>query len=241
MEIKVDTIAEAHTKVCQVIFEDGIEIITEDGEITIEYDEPIQIIVRYPDLPNSNISKFNNFNNKALEEYKKQFLTINNNGFAYTYGNRMLDYPEFYNDEETFKEYIIGNGDGRGFNQIEWVINKLIEEPNTRRTVIVLRDPHIDCYSPNPPCLTLVQFMIRDKKLHLTAYFRSNDMLSAWCNNANGLLGLQIYVYNELISRTNEHIELDGIGSLTTISNSAHIYFKRDAEEMKRMRLEVYK
>ena len=240
MEIRAKTIAEAHVKVCREIFEEGVEIVTEDGEITIEYPEPIMIIVTRPNMP-PRISSFNNFNERAMKVYQEQFTSINPSGFAYTYGNRILDYPIVIEDENLEGRYatLTDSGYGDGLNQIDWVVDMLVKNPESRRAVITIRSPEIDCDSVNPPCLTVVQFMIRGKTLHTTAYFRSNDMLSAWCNNANGLFAL-----SDMVGRKIFDINPDicyGTGALTTFSNSAHMYFKRDAEEMKKMKLEVYK
>jgi len=236
MEIRAKTIAEAHGKVCREIFENGDELVTEDDELTFEYPEPVMIHIEKPNHPNK-ISSFNNLKGQAIEEYVKQFLTFGELDFAYTYGNRMLDYPV----ADMFDDKLLGNGRGDGFNQIEWIIDMLIKEPNTRRAVAMIRYPDIDCYSKNPPCLTTVQFFIRNGAINLVTYFRSNDMLSAWGNNAYALHALQNYVGEEIFKRTKNHnCVCGGNGTLTTISANAHMYFKRDAEEMKRMKAEVY-
>jgi len=236
MEIRAKTIAEAHGKVCREIFENGNEITTEDGELTFEYPEPVMIHITHPNHKEQ-ISSFNNLKGQAINEYANQLLTLSDSDFAYTYGNRMLDYPRL--DYEFGKTD--GNGDGNGFNQIEWIIRLLIRNPQTRRAVAMIRYPDIDCYSKNPPCLTTVQFFIRNGAINLVAYFRSNDMLSAWGNNAYALHALQNYVGEEIFKRTKNHnCVCGGNGTLTTISANAHMYFKRDAEEMKKMKAEVY-
>lgn len=249
MEIKANTIGEAHLKVCQKIFMDGTELRTEDGEITFEYPEPVIIIVEHPNIQ-PRISKFNNFNEQKMEVYKKQFTSITNSGFAYTYGNRMFDYPitdEYFGDDEFADNICVyGDGEGGGFDQIEWVVNTLVKNPESRRAIAIIRDPEIDCKSTNPPCLTTVQFFIRDNAIHCVAYFRSNDMLSAWCNNANGLFALMDKVGKEIFDRTKDFPDDErrrycgGTGMLTTISASAHIYFERDAEELKNMKRQIY-
>ena len=233
MEIKATTIGQAHAKVCQAIFEDGFELITEDGEITYEYSEPVMVIIRHPNMQ-PKCSSFNNFGEKAMGEYVKQLLSVNDYDFSYIYGNRLFDFPEY---KCGYGYTRFGDGDGFGFNQIDWIINMLIKEPNTRRAVAMVRYPEIDCDTNNPPCLTTVQFMIRNNALDMTAYFRSNDMLSAWGNNVYALQALMDYVGTRIVS----YGGCGGCGNLTTISNSAHMYFKRDAEEVDRMKIEVYK
>jgi thymidylate synthase len=62
---------------------------------------------------------------------------------------------------------------------------------------------------------------IVDHELSLTATFRSNDMFSAWPANAMGLRALQKYIYNSLVKKTDHTLKM---GTLITISQSAHIY-----------------
>jgi thymidylate synthase len=67
----------------------------------------------------------------------------------------------------------------------------------------------------NVPCMVLLQFTYRSKKLHLTAYFRSNDMFDAWPRNAFALRKLQLDFAKRIGKKP---------GYLTTISNCAQIY-----------------
>lgn len=67
----------------------------------------------------------------------------------------------------------------------------------------------------NVPCMALLQFTYRSKKLHLTAYFRSNDMFDAWPRNAFALRKLQFDFAKRIGKKP---------GYLTTISNCAQIY-----------------
>ncbi|MBU0975795.1 MAG: thymidylate synthase [Patescibacteria group bacterium] len=78
--------------------------------------------------------------------------------------------------------------------------------------------------SGNVPCMALLQFTYRSKKLHLTAYFRSNDMFDAWPRNAFALRKLQ-FDFAERIGKKP--------GYLTTISNCAQIYESNYAKASK--------
>jgi thymidylate synthase len=69
--------------------------------------------------------------------------------------------------------------------------------------------------SGNVPCMALLQFTYRSKKLHLTAYFRSNDMFDAWPRNSFALRKLQFDFAKRIGKKP---------GYLTTISNCAQIY-----------------
>jgi len=72
-----------------------------------------------------------------------------------------------------------------------------------------------EAISGNVPCMALLQFTYRSKKLHLTAYFRSNDMFDAWPRNAFALRKLQFDFAKRIGKKP---------GYLTTISNCAQIY-----------------
>ncbi len=238
MEIVARSIGCAHKAVCKEILENGRELMSEDGEITWEYPELITIGVKNPQS-DPQVSKFNNFQfpederQCKLDIYAEQLLNTCGNDFAYTYGNRLHDYPDV--KMENGQVVKTGNRKGDGINQISWIIDKIIEEANTRRAVASTRDPRIDMLSDNPPCLTALQFMLRAGKLSMFGYFRSNDMLSAWGNNAYGLMHLLSYVCDEIEKRSNGEVKVE-MGELWTTSISAHIYYKRDAEEVIKLR-----
>ncbi len=121
-------------------------------------------------------------------------------GSSYTYGSRMRNYF--------------------GVDQIQKVIDEIKREKYSRRAVINLLDPKVDCDSKNPPCLNHSWFRIQSDKLHMVATLRSNDMFEAWTENAFGLRMLQNLVYKEVLSAYPE-IKL---GDLVIHSLSAHIY-----------------
>lgn len=121
-------------------------------------------------------------------------------GASYTYGSRMRSYF--------------------GIDQVQKIIDEIKNEKYSRRAVINLLDPKVDCESKNPPCLNHCWFRIQSNKLHLVATIRSNDMFEAWPENAFGLRMLQDLVYKELIKKYPE-IKL---GDLVVHSLSAHIY-----------------
>ena len=73
----------------------------------------------------------------------------------------------------------------------------------------------VDLYEDSIPCLQLVDFLIRDGKLHLTTVFRSWDVKRAAPQNLYGLSKLMEYVA--------EHVGIP-MGELTVFAVSAHIY-----------------
>ena len=110
-------------------------------------------------------------------------------------------------------------------NQINYVIEKLKENPNTRRAQAITWRPYIDPYSDDPPCLQRLYFRIKKKKLILQTTWRSRDLFKAWEPNVNGMIKIQ-----ELVAR---ELGLD-LGEYVDFSNSLHIYGKdiKDVKEL---------
>src|SRR4029078_12597498 len=73
---------------------------------------------------------------------------------------------------------------GPGIDQIEFVVNELRANPNSRRAVLSLLDPGEDSTFPiktnDFPCTQSLSFMERDGKLDLTVFIRSNDLIWGW-------------------------------------------------------------
>lgn len=137
----------------------------------------------------------------SLKQYFNVFLSPEAPaGIAYTYGNRLMQYP----------------GNGGAIDQIEEVIKKQLRaSPDSRRTVATTMVPNIDKDSKEPPCLTQVQALHSNGKLHFLATFRSHDIFKAAVPNAFGLRALQQKIADDL------GFEL---GALQITSQSAHIY-----------------
>lgn len=130
-----------------------------------------------------------------------------------------------------------GDGNGGGIDQIQRsIIDRLIENPESRRAVAITWVPHLDIERSEPPCLQIVQALIdAHNTIHLVCLFRSNDMLSAWGQNAYGLAHLLQFICNEINKERKRLCQpLLTIGWLETISVSAHMYFTRDDYELRR-------
>ncbi len=131
-------------------------------------------------------------------------------GTLYTYGSRLRGWKGKDEDKEVQKidqiadmiEYLKKDTYRKSALAQTWIV----EDELTRR--YLNKDK-------SSPCIILVQPNIQDGVLHLTAYIRSNDMFRAWPLNAFGLRKLQKIISDEL--------GVD-IGTLTTISCSAHLY-----------------
>ena len=68
----------------------------------------------------------------------------------------------------------------KGFDQIEWVKNEIINNPESSRLIVSAWNPHVHCVKGKaalPPCHTLFQFFVEDGKLSCQLYQRSGDYI----------------------------------------------------------------
>ncbi len=107
--------------------------------------------------------------------------------------------------------------DFQGVDQLEQTVKGLEQNPNSRRASIITCDPTKDWADAGarPPSLLLIDFKLRNNKVHLTAIFRSNDIYRTWPLNAFSL--------GKLLQKTSRRLKIKP-GTLTTHSISAHIY-----------------
>lgn len=184
---------------------------------TIQLESSLTMVVEKP-LLESRISKCFFGGPEDLQQYIMEMIDgildfeIEKGNWKYTYHDRMVNWQDD-------KEYAWKSG----LNQIEFIINELNRNPDSRRAVIDIRDNEQDMYSNDPACLQHIQFFIRDNKLHMKVLFRSNDICKALFMNAFALIKLQEYIANEL------KIE---VGTYTHRANSMHCY-ERDFELLK--------
>ncbi|MBI4121604.1 MAG: hypothetical protein HY470_01455 [Candidatus Ryanbacteria bacterium] len=149
---------------------------------------------------------------EAINEYHAVFLSKElPQGIAYTYGNRLMEYP------------VPGVAP---IDQIEEVIIKSFRaSPDTRRAVATTMVPQIDKDSNEPPCITQVQALQSRGALHFLVTVRSHDIFKAAIPNAFGLRMLQKRIAEELGFT---------MGVLQITSQSAHIY-EGDWENAKKL------
>jgi len=134
------------------------------------------------------------FSRDYLNTYAEQLLDPSEKGHVYDYGNRLRAHF--------------------GVDQIEEVIKKLKKDQTTRRAVAITIDPVIDNEQDEIPCLQQMTFLIRDSKLEISAFMRSNDVGMAAFANQYAFLHLGAYIGKAL--------GVD-VGKLTVHAVSAHI------------------
>ena len=215
--IEADEIADGWEALVRKIMKEGQEIKDERGSLTRELLN-VMINIQNPlgkQLSGylSNLARINNirvpegyfWSGEKLEIYSQQFLSKDRQGFVYTYGNRLRKHFE-------------------GIDQIGESIRRLKNCKESRRAISVTWDPPTDTKHEEVPCMILVDFKIREGKLHTTGLWRSHDIYGAWFPNAVGLTHLSKYVAGE--------VGVD-VGTLTIHSISAHIYQMNFEEALK--------
>jgi thymidylate synthase len=164
-------------------------------------------VVEEEDPDNPKMYPYFRFNEEEIKPYYDEICTANiPEGTVYTYGSRLRAWV---------------GADGKKIDQIQDLIEYLKQDIYRASAVamtwivdfeLIRRLKNKD---KNSPCVVLVHAQYQNGKLHLTAYIRSNDMFRGWPLNAFGLRKLQQIIAKGL------GVEM---GSLVTISGSAHIY-----------------
>lgn len=199
-------IANGWLKILDVVMKFGEE---KESEYKLKQKEVLNIVTIIED-DDVGLEPWLNINEKDIENYYVTFFgEEKNKDLSYTYGERLFKYSLPHVGEKAKEEAVIT------FNQIDDVINRLKRTPFSRRAVASTWKVGIDRKTKSPPCLTQITWNIKFGRLYQTAIFRSHDIFGAWPLNLFALRKLQNDISNRL------GIE---VGSLTVLSNSAHIY-----------------
>jgi thymidylate synthase len=217
--VRAAALGRAHELSVKQVVKHGVELITEDGEKTLELPEPLLIFVMSPE-DEYKVSSACMFGEKAMEQYKDDLILGSTKGsaFAYTYHDRLFDYQS---------RNRVSREVNNSFDQIHNLVHKLNQDPTSRRAQAITWYPEEDLFSDNPPCLQRIQFLWRQERLNMAVEFRSNDILSALGANMYVLHELQRYVAKKLQTR---------IGWYEHRAISAHIYHERDEYELNKFK-----
>ena len=105
-------------------------------------------------------------------------IYLDDDGFIYTYSERLQNY--------------------QGRNQLIDIVNRLKQDKGSNRAVAVTFNPFVDNERADIPCLQLIQALVRNDKLILSVYFRSNDLYGAFPSNMMFLTYLGMKIAEEL-------------------------------------------
>lgn len=104
-----------------------------------------------------------------------------------------------------------------GFNQIEQALIQLRDNPSSRQVVLHIKEARnlIDNPTKDLNCTVCLQLFIREGKLYMTTYMRSNDL---W-------MGFPYDVFQFTCLQTLLVMELDvELGTYTHVAGSLHLY-----------------
>jgi thymidylate synthase len=104
-------------------------------------------------------------------------------------------------------------------DQVEYVVNLLKKDPDTRRAVISLYDAGIDSKpGKDIPCNNWLHFLKRGNKLFLSVAIRSNDVIWGWS-------GINQFEWSVLLEIVAKLVGCE-VGAITYFVGSQHIYEK---------------
>ena len=197
MEIQATTIPEAWEKSIIALLQHynatRDTVITERDTTSIEIDNMV-MHVKHP------------FQEPRLSHFHP------NPEYLETYYNNTLDfkYQQDVHSRMLCTEYTDAN-----INQLDEALQKLKNNWYTSKAIVTVWDPYVDLSSNHPPCTCLVQFYIRNNKLNMTSYFRSND---AWLCSLGDMIAL-----TNLQKQMSDQLSIE-IGTYTHIACFYHIY-----------------
>jgi thymidylate synthase len=192
--IDTATIGEAWIAVARLITEDGVAS-TYDG-LAIREVLMTTIIVRSPDTADDIIERFADPERLAwMHANFDDLREVAELGDAASYATRLYNYA------------------GSGLDQLRWVSDRLRDDPLSRSATITTFQPLSD--TSYIPCVSLLDFYLHDDALQLAVYAHSIDFGSKGYANLLELAAIQLQVARDLDR---------GVGSLTMIVKSAHVY-----------------
>lgn len=214
MHIYVDSYAEAYTQIRQIMLKDAIEtkprgmLIKELFNVSVtlnprnrlayhelrKYNIYFNIAELIAIICDVNSVKFLNFFNKNIKQFSDNGIDFNG-----AYGPRLSD-------------------------QWEVCKEKLLNDNDTRQAIMTIYDGQYDLHkvTKDVPCTLNLHFIIRENKLNLTVYMRSNDLFWGFQYDIFNFTMIQEMIYNEL----KESIPDLELGTYTHTTTSLHVYEK---------------
>lgn len=192
--LAVPTIGEAWLGVARRILDDG-RVSTYDDLPIVEI-ASVALEVAHPDPDDELIARL--ADPERLEWMRRNFIEpdlVAELGDARSYASRIHDY----------------NGSGR--DQLDWVIERLRDDPTSRSATITTFEPLLDV--TYIPCVSMLDFWIPGDAVDLVVYAHSIDFGAKGYGNLVQLADIQRDVAQRLARP---------VGALTFIVKSAHVY-----------------
>jgi len=122
--------------------------------------------------------------------------------------------------ESNYGTYLLGK-------QWNWVIEELINDPDSRRATLAINQPHHKGKNnADYPCTQYIHFFIRDNRLHLGIHMRSNDAIFGFCNDVFTFCMFQQLMLNDLnrnLKLKKKGLSLE-LGKYYHSAGSFHVY-----------------
>jgi thymidylate synthase len=188
--ISVESIGECWINSIKTVMENGNEYFDED--VKIKELLGLSVEITNPNTEDEIITKFGDkyVIDKMLKKFSKGIVMDDR---PFTYGECIYD--------------------KNGIDQFEWLVNRLKSKKETKSATIGLLTEGKN--EANLPCLSTIDVKIRNDKLHLQFFFRSQNIFGRQYANLLALANLQ----KDLAIKC-----LVDIGSLKGYIASAHIY-----------------
>ena len=234
--IKVRNVNEALSSGIELIRSEG-SLIPSRGGPTLEIPEPVATVYEKP-WERVLISKVRDANPffhlmeaiwilggrkdvKFLAEFNKRMAEYSDNGQSFNapYGYRL-------------RSYFLDSGNCN-IDQLDEIVSMLKRDPASRQAVAQIWDTmDIDKSTKDKACNMSLVFRIRNGKLDITVYNRSNDMVwGAYGANVVQFSMIQEYIAAKLGIK---------IGTYTQVSNSFHVYLEGPGGDLWNKLLEKY-
>ena len=145
--------------------------------------------------------------------------------------SEISDYSSFWNKisddgltaNSAYGTRIYKKSKNGGLSQWSKVVNELVKDKTSRRAMLVIAKPDdFKMTTKDAPCTIGVQFLIRDNKLNMTVWMRSNDLYLGFCYDA---AIFTLWQEKLLLALNDTYPELT-LGSYTHHATSLHVYEK---------------
>jgi len=152
--IKARSIGEAWLLGLDMIISKGIVVNYQYRNKSIKEIQNLSILIINHGKPDFILNQLGD--KKIIDWMKNNFLESKPiETWGYSYGKRIFNY--------------------NGFNQMDMVIKKLMNCPETTSATISLQNPPND--DVHIPCINTIDFKIRENKLHMNLFIRSQDFV----------------------------------------------------------------
>jgi len=185
------SIGESWQELLRLILSKG-SMVKDGGKSLVEL---CHVVVDLPDNLRLTDDIFETLYDKTIVKFMKTNFFGNDSieNWGYSYGQRLTNFA--------------------GINQLEEIIVKLKDNPWSKSATICLANPPHD--RRHIPCVYSLDFKLRNHKLDITAYFRSQDAGKKYCADIYCIRKIQIDVARAINALP---------GRLILVSSSMHIY-----------------